>query len=204
VKSSAGPLITVEEAFRLRLNGINGGGCPVCRAAGEHRPWCTRPDLRKCRKCAAPIPFAGLGVRYCQACREAPRCPRCMKPAGGHNPTCSWLRPNRRPVPTFQGVVTIQMLVELYERERAHLVRIAARICGNEAEDIVQGVFAYFVARLDTLTHLDKKLAMIAVVKAAKRELTAARRKHTVQAEDVALDLLERYAAQSHWLSEPV
>lgn len=191
------PLATVEETFRLRLNGINGGGCPVCHAPGdEHRPWCTRPDLRKCRKCAAPIPFAGWGVRYCPACREAPRCPRCLKPAGGHNPSCPWMRPTRRPVPTFQGVVTLAMLAELYADHRAHLVRIAARICGNEAEDVVQGVFTYFLARLDTLSHLDKKLAVIATINAAKHEQRAARHKYTTPMAAVALEVLERYAAR--------
>ena len=61
------------------------------------------------------------------------------------------------------------MLVELYERERKHLIRIAARICGNECEDVVQGVFAYLVSRLDTLSHLDKKLAVIAVMETLPR-----------------------------------
>ena len=108
---------------RLRLNGLNGGGCPVCKAPMDaHRPWCCRPDLRKCRKCAAPIPFAGLGVRYCEACRAAPRCPRCLKPAGGHQPSCTWLRPNRRPVPTYQGTVTGADIEALYVAQHRRLI----------------------------------------------------------------------------------
>ena len=191
------PLVALEDVFRLRLNGINGGGCPVCHQIEDHRPWCTRPDLRKCRKCAAPIPLAGPGVRYCPACRAAPRCPRCQKPAGGHSPSCSWLRPTRRPVPTYQGVVTLAELTALYEGHRTHLVRLAARICGRDAEDIVQSTFTYLLARLDTLTHLDKQLAVIAVMNAAKVERRAARHRHVTPMAEVAMNVLERYAARA-------
>jgi hypothetical protein len=176
-------------------------GCPVCKQVGDtHRPWCTRPDLRACRACQAPIPFAGLGVRYCEARRGLPRCPACQRPAGQHYARCSWTRPRRRNVPTYQGVVKVGDVLALYETQRRKLESIAARILGRqEAADVVQTAFTYLLGRLDTLTHVDVKLLVIIVMNTAKQEARTARHRRLVLMDDEGLLMVEMVRERTRW-----
>jgi Sigma-70 region 2 len=126
--------------------------CPSCNGCGgKHYLYCSQVKPRPCRGCDVELGHGGSHSPYCEACR-AQRCPECRAYAGRHGPGCLYERRRRRPGLTERcEVVTEQDIVALYLEHRAHAIRIARRIVGAEAEDVVQDVALYLVEKRDYL-----------------------------------------------------
>ncbi len=164
--------------------------CLECsRRGGLHSPTCSRGRIRRCRACQAPVfdnvnehrldghenVTDGRSLRYCAACRQRPRCYHCQRIAG-HTPTCPVGVGRGRQVLPSVGLVCADELVTTYASTYAKAVRIARSVCGPDAEDAVQRAATYLYARLDTLTHFEEDLFMLAVWRQALKALRARRR----------------------------
>lgn len=180
--------------------------CRECsRRGGQHRPGCGRETVRLCRGCGAPIlPDAdslaqhravpaigdrgavgdGRSLRYCLPCRSA-QCHTCQRHGGQHAPACPvGAGRGRVPLP-YRGVVSEPALLEIYANKRALAVRIAASICGRDAEDVVQNVVFYLWRRLDTLTGLSVRFFLECVKQSALGRTRAAWRRRAVLSDDL-------------------
>jgi DNA-directed RNA polymerase specialized sigma24 family protein len=85
------------------------------------------------------------------------------------------------------GLVSVEMLLDVYMAHRARAVRLARDIAGDEAEDVVQDVTTYLLRRLDTLRHMDRSLFFTSVKRAAVKRVTEGWHRHHVT---MALDEL--------------
>jgi hypothetical protein len=160
--------------------------CGECsRRGGRHRSTCSRRRPRRCRACRTPLAPAEIAtapraVRYCTPCRQARRAPRL------------------RPALPYRGVVSEADLLDVYARIWGPAVRIAARFCGRDAEDVVQDVALYLWLRRDTLTAISPGFFVESVKrKAIQRDGTAWRR-HAVLAGASVEDLGEVEGNDSH------
>lgn len=175
--------------------------CLECsRRGGHHRETCSRREARLCRLCHAPVfgenghrlagyddVVDGRSLRYCAACRKKPRCYHCEHIEGtGHSASCPVPLRGRRPVLPYQGLISEHDFVAVYTANYAKAVATIRRVCGADAEDVVQTVAVYFWRRLDTLTHLEADLFFKAVwhqaVKVGRR---SAWRRHVVLSDDL-------------------
>jgi hypothetical protein len=139
---------------------------------------------------------ATKSTRYCEACQATPRCRTCEKVGGGHLAWCTWSQPSRRPVPTYQGRVSVEAFLDLYTAHRAEAVRMAARIAGDAAaEDAVHDAVAYLWSRRETLEHFDVHLLMTSVKHKALALRTCAWAKHVLLGNVEALMLAQRHLA---------
>jgi hypothetical protein len=190
--------IVLVDAWRRRY-------CDACQAkapcsfcnnkAGQHSATCrklTRPP-RLCRACRAPIDEAerAANLWYCPTCRAA-ECGYCHRYAGQHRRTCmSFVHKRTKGANPYVGLITSEMLRELYEAHRQRAVRLAANICGSEAEDIVQDVITYFLGRKDTLRHASRSLFLTAVKRAAVHRITYGWWRHIIPFDDEGMRALE-------------
>jgi hypothetical protein len=85
----------------------------------------------------------------------------------------------------YRGVVSEPALLEVYEAKRALAVRIAASICGRDAEDVVQDSAFYLWRRLDTLTAISPGFFIEVVKQKAIARTTLSWRRHAVLSDDL-------------------
>jgi hypothetical protein len=165
--------------------------CDAHRVPWAH--WAPKPPRgRACRACGQSLTGAPPKVRYCDPCRAKPRCVACRRLLElGHAPRCLALaRTPRVPLP-YQGVVSEADVLTVYLDAQRVALRVARRILGDEGEDVVQDVVAYFWGRRDTLREFSAAY-FVWVVKLRAilwRRRRAARWQHVVCADDlVALE----------------
>ena len=126
--------------------------CPSCNGVGgQHYPYCSWVKRRPCRGCGVELGHGGSHRQFCEPC-WAQECPECGVRGGRHQRSCLYEQRQRRPGLTeFYGVVTEQDIIALYLEHREHAVRIARRIVGADAEDVVHDVTLYLLEKRDYL-----------------------------------------------------
>jgi hypothetical protein len=148
-----------------------------------------------CLNCTTVVEVPNKKVFYCPLCAHLPRCSRCKR-RGHHLPTCHWSSPNRRPVPTFRGVLTPADFEQFYAERYRHAVAYASKFLGLvDAEDVVQDVFVYIFTRLDTLPDLRPTRLFAWVKFAAIHEKESAWRRRIIPCG--ALDDIEAHSVRS-------
>lgn len=93
----------------------------------------------------------------------------------------------------YRGVVSERELLDIYERKWWLAVRVAATICGADAEDVVQNVALYLWRRLDTLTAISAGFFIRSVKQKAIARKQSAWHRHMIPMAPDDLLVVEKF-----------